>query len=105
MSDNRDTKGRFGRGNKASPGRPKREKELEYLKITQSVVTPDEWREVVLGVLAKAKDGSMWHVRWLSDYLLGKPEDTVNVNSDQPINVIQLVYDENLNDNSGHSAE
>lgn len=69
----RDTNGRFVKGNGGGPGRPKKEKEAAYLDILLSVVTPDDWRKVCAVALARAKSGDAKARDWLSNYIVGRP--------------------------------
>ncbi len=76
MTD-RDEKGQFLPGNKASPGRPARTTETQYLRSLAAVCTLAEWEEIAGAVVAKAKNGDMGAVNWLAKYLLGNPAATV----------------------------
>jgi hypothetical protein len=70
----RDDKGRFVKGVTGNPaGRPKKEREQEYHDILVSVVTPAEWKAVVVKALEQAKRGDGVARKWLADYLIGPP--------------------------------
>lgn len=69
----RDAKGHFVKGNKASPGRKPRVTEAEYMEITIAAVSPDDWSAIVEKAVKDAKKGAPDARRWLSDYVLGKP--------------------------------
>ncbi len=77
----RNPDGTFGKGTIANPnGRPKREVEREYLDVTISSVSPADWAEIVKMVKALAKAGDMTAVKWLSENLMGKPAQQVDMN-------------------------
>jgi hypothetical protein len=69
----RDERGRFVRGNRASPGRPSRRTETAYLNATAQQVSMSQWHEVVGRALEDARDGDPQARRWLADYLIGRP--------------------------------
>lgn len=69
----RDTKGRFVKGNTGGPGRPSRKAEAEYLNLTASKVPLDQWQHVVAKALDDALAGDKHARRWLSDHLIGRP--------------------------------
>jgi hypothetical protein len=55
-------------------GRPKKEREVRFLEITLSAVTFPEWQKVVEKALEQAKRGDSQARKWLSDYLIGPPQ-------------------------------
>ena len=65
--------GRFLKGTKGGPGRPKRAVEADYLRSLTDAVSLDEWRAMVLAVVEQAKQGDMRSISWLGRYLLGTP--------------------------------
>lgn len=71
--EQRDDKGRFVKGNKVSPGRKPLRTEREYLEVTINAVSLGDWSKVVKKALTLAMEGDYQARRWLSDYLLGKP--------------------------------
>jgi hypothetical protein len=87
MSPQRDDKGRFTKGASGNPkGRSPREVEREYLDITIGAVTPDNWKKIVDRAVMEAELGDKDARKWLSEYLLGKPKQRVDVTTDdQPI--------------------
>lgn len=70
----RDSNGRFGKGHQGGPGRPKREKEAQYLQMLTDTVTPEKWQAIVNKAYEQAAEGDQAARRWLSDYLLGPPQ-------------------------------
>lgn len=77
----RDERGRFVKGNRASPGRPKRNTETRYLEIMMAEVTPEYWAGITRRAIADALKGLPEARRWLSDYVIGKPPTTLNINA------------------------
>lgn len=76
----RDAKGRFVKGQSGNPdGRPKREVEADYLVMLGAVVTPERWRAIVEKAATQAERGDDRARRWLSDYLIGKPVERVEM--------------------------
>ena len=80
MSD-RDDSGKFASGNKGGPGRPPKSKEEKFLKVTLSAVSLSDWREIVKKAVEQAKRGNPSARKWLSDYLLGLPQQKVDLTS------------------------
>jgi len=72
--DKRDERGRFAKGNKGGPGRPRRQTEVEYLRVTMSACTPEAWREIVARAVEDAKGGDAKARAFLAKYLLGEPQ-------------------------------
>jgi len=69
----RDSKGRFAKGHKGGPGRPKRSVEEKYLAALYRRVSIKDWNTIIDSAVARAKAGDSTARQWLSDYLLGKP--------------------------------
>jgi hypothetical protein len=85
--EKRDEKGRFAQGNAGGPGRPARAREEAYLRVITEVVKLDDWRKVVLAAVQDATLGEDGPTRergrrWLGDYILGRPRQTILVNKD-----------------------
>ena len=70
---NRDSKGRFTKGNRAAAARTSRRTESAYLQATVTKVPVTQWQEVVAKALDDALAGDMHARRWLSDYIIGRP--------------------------------
>lgn len=70
----RDEKGRFVNGNGGGPGRPRKSREERYYKITMTTCTFDDWRQIVERAIRDAQKGDASARKWLSDYLVGVPE-------------------------------
>ena len=73
MTPGRDEKGRFAPGYGGGPGRPKREREVEYYRIMETTVTLADWRAIIVKAVSQAKHGDSIARKWLSDYLMGTP--------------------------------
>lgn len=70
----RDKKGRFAQGNGGGPGRPRKDRKQRYYEITMSGCTFEDWLAIVQRAVADAKRGDTAARKWLSDYLVGVPE-------------------------------
>ncbi|MBU0792114.1 MAG: hypothetical protein KKC55_16830 [Gammaproteobacteria bacterium] len=84
MAKVRDNAGRFIKGHPGNPnakGRPKRKTEEKYLRALQKSVTQKDWRAIAERAVSDAKRGDKAARQWLSDYLLGKPQQFVDVTS------------------------
>ena len=71
MTNERDERGRFLRGNGGGPGRPPLMIEADYLTALTDAVLLDDWVKIVERAVADAKDGDNKARSWLSKYLLG----------------------------------
>ena len=90
----RDNQGRFTNGHPGGPGRPPKSKEEKFLKTTLSAVSLRDWREIVQKAVEQAKRGNPAARKWLSDYLLGLPQQKLDVTSlGEKIQVIGLGID------------
>jgi len=71
----RDNKGRFIKGSSGNPtGRAPRKREERYYEILISTVTFDDWKDIVKKAADQAKRGDAVARKWLSDYIVGVPE-------------------------------
>jgi hypothetical protein len=76
----RDKNGRFVKGKSGNPsGRPKKEREERYREILKEAVTFEDFRAIIKRMAEKAKRGDVQATRLLLEYLVGKPEQNVNV--------------------------
>lgn len=74
MSDShRDTTGRFTKGGKGGPGRPRRAIETDYLAKLSEAVPLSLWQEIVAKAVEMALEGDHASRSWLAGYLCGKP--------------------------------
>lgn len=74
----RDAKGRFVKGHKSKGGRPSLQREIRYYEILMGSVTFEDWRRIVEKAAEQAKRGDAVARKWLSDYLVGQPEQDFN---------------------------
>jgi hypothetical protein len=89
---NRRSDGTFAPGNQASKGVTKgkgshaqraKQRKNRHVAEMESVVTPEDIREITRAHLKKAKQGDRWSTRILLDYLIGRPvQRTVQVTDD-----------------------
>lgn len=83
MAAQRDKRGRFlkgnqvGRGNKG--GRLPRKREERYYSILQRACSDDDWRTICDTAVARAKAGDKDARNWIAGYLIGRPEQHVDV--------------------------
>ena len=77
----RDANGRFVKGEyKGGPGRPKKKREERYLEITLNTVTFEKWKKIIEKAAEQAARGDKDARRFLAEYLLGKPDNNLNLN-------------------------
>jgi len=79
----RQANGRFATGNQAAKGnkggRPKRATEEAYLRAFSEACPTDKWLQVLDKTVKEALSGEAWAVRFLADYLAGKPPETLDL--------------------------
>lgn len=92
MVDVRDDKGKFVKGQSGNPaGRPKREVEKAYLDATIGKVSLEDWGKIVEKAVSQAKEGDGEARKWLSEYLLGKPTQQIDITG-SPTGVIEVQW-------------
>src|SRR4051812_20833913 len=69
----RDPNGRFRKGGKGGPGRPRRAIETDYLAKLTEAVPLSVWDEIVAKAVEQAREGDHTARAWLAGYLCGKP--------------------------------
>jgi hypothetical protein len=69
--------GRFLRGNKGGPGRPRRKVEIEYLAALGESVTVPTWRKICRRAVDDALAGDAAARAWLSRFLIGAVDCTL----------------------------
>lgn len=69
----KDQSGKFAKGNRGGPGRPKKEREEKYYDILASTCTPADWIEICEKAVTQAKKGDPVARKWIADYLIGPP--------------------------------
>lgn len=77
----RGDKGRFVKGTQpgGGPGRPPRQVEADYLAAMKEEITPDHWRAICRRAGIDAIKGNGYARAWISDYLMGKPPQILNI--------------------------
>lgn len=87
----RDENGRFIPGNPGSPGRPKRQTEIDYMGMLQEALTPAKWKQIVNTAISNAIAGDTRARRWISDYVLGKPVQTLELIGTEQAQLAELL--------------
>ena len=92
MTTERDSKGHFKKGHApVSPGRPKAAVEIEYMGILKQGVTPDDFKKIVATAVSLAMAGD-WKAReWVGNYLIGRPNFTLELKAPDAVLLNQLL--------------
>jgi len=77
MERKRDANGRFMKGDSGGPGRPPKAREERYYEITMTACTYQDWEDIVKKAISQAKRGDSVARKWLSDFLVGVPEQNL----------------------------
>jgi hypothetical protein len=77
----RDEHGRFVKGNGGGPGRPSKKKEERFYEVTISSISLKDWREIIKKAKEQAKRGDSTARKFLADYLIGPPQQRLDVTS------------------------
>ena len=75
----RDAKGRFAKGNKASPGRSPRAVENRYMEAFLSAVSTDDMVKIVRVAVAQAINGDKDARKCIVPYVLGIPKQSIEL--------------------------
>jgi hypothetical protein len=91
----RDENGRFIKGVSGNPkGRLPKDREERYMSIMLNTVTFSDWERIIEKAVEQAKRGDSVARKWLSDYLVGPPQQKVDVTTDgQPISIVRIGVD------------
>lgn len=91
----RGEKGQLKKGSVLNPkGRPKKSREERYLEILKSTVTYDDWQAIIQRAVYDAKKGDTAARTWLSNYIVGTPQQKMDVTSGgEKVQVIGLGID------------
>jgi hypothetical protein len=82
MTAARKANGQFKKGKSGNPkGRPKKAREDRYFEITMTKCTFKEWGAIVQKAVDQAQRGDATARKWLSDYLIGPPQQRLDVTS------------------------
>lgn len=99
MADRDDKTGRFLPGNKASPGRPSRATEAEYLDAMSDAVSVEQWKKATAKMLALAIKGDVQAYKTLLPYFAGQPTQRLQISGELLQNLIGVLegagYDPN----------
>ena len=92
MAKLRDEHGRFVKGAAGiSSGRPTKEREVKFYELTVSTVSEVDWIDIVDKAIKQAKQGDSTARKWLSDHLIGLPQQKVDVTTNgENINTIEI---------------
>jgi hypothetical protein len=93
MSDIRDSKGRFLKGVSGNPGgRPI--DQTKYLKKIDTTMKVANWKTIIDKAIQQAEKGDHRARQWLSDFLVGKPTQSMEMNleSDNKL-IIEYIND------------
>jgi hypothetical protein len=74
----RDARGRFVPGNKGGPGNPFARKVAELRKALVNFVTEDAMKHIAFVLKERAMGGDLAAIKLLFQYILGKPNETVD---------------------------
>ena len=82
MSEERSKSGQFKKGHSGNPkGRAPRKKEERFMEVSIAAVSLKDWREIIKKAVIKAKGGDPQARKFLADYLLGPPQQKIDVTS------------------------
>ena len=85
----RDKNGRFVKGQSGNPnGRRPKAKELSYLAIVTDVITPDRFKAGIEKVWQLALRGDLSAMRFVTEYILGKPTQDISAETSEHIKII-----------------
>lgn len=92
---NRNSKGQFVKGHVSykQGGRAKRSVEDKYLKALRDSVTTKDWKDICNKAIEQSKSGDKAARQWLSDYLLGRPVQSLVVEGQTDLTII-LAWDD-----------
>lgn len=96
----RDNKGRFVKGHSGNPG-GKSIDQTKYLHKIDTTLSQKSWRKIILKAIEQAERGDPKARQWLSDYVAGKPIQSINMEQDGTIRfIVEYEKDNGLSDNS-----
>jgi len=89
--EGRDKKGRFSSGNHLGPGRPRRAVESAYLDTLVGQIPLGQWEQVVEKALKNALAGDHRARVWLTEYLMGKPAQVLELKGQEVMALSQVL--------------
>ena len=75
---NRESNGRFAKGNPGGPGNPHARKVARLRSLILESVTEDDLRAIVAVLVKRAREGDLAAIRELFNRLIGSPADVVD---------------------------
>ena len=82
MTQERKANGQFKKGQSGNPkGRAPRKKEERFMEISIAAVSLKDWRAIIKKATKQAKFGDTQARKFLADYLLGPPQQRLDVTS------------------------
>ena len=82
MAADRNENGQFVKGVSGNPkGRAPRKKEERFLEVSIAAVSLKDWRDIIKKAVEQAKRGDTQARKFLADYLLGTPQQKLDVTS------------------------
>ena len=97
MAAARKANGQFAKGYKGGPGRPPRKKEERFMEVSIAAVSLKDWRAIIKKAVGQAERGDSQARKFLADYLLGPPQQRLDVTSGgKPI--VFVSWDDTNND-------
>jgi len=110
MAD-RDSNGRFTKGNKAAVGnrggRPRRQVEEHYLGALSDSIKDDEWNRIVRKAVSQALQGDRYARDWLANYLIGRPTqyEAIDLQAHDPLADLLADIQSALTDKAGEQQQ
>ena len=82
MTAARDENGQFKKGVSGNPkGRSPRKKEERFMEVSIAAVSLKDWRAIIKKAVEQAKRGDTQARKFLADYLIGPPQQKLDVTS------------------------
>ena len=82
MAIERNKSGQFTKGQSGNPkGRAPRKKEERFLEVSIAAVSLKDWRVIIKKAVDQSKRGDTQARKFLADYLLGPPQQRLDVTS------------------------
>ncbi len=81
MAAARKKNGQFAKGYKGGPGRPPKKKEERFMEVSIAAVSLKDWRAIIKKAVEQAKRGDTQARKFLADYLIGPPQQKIDVTS------------------------
>lgn len=95
MDRDRDERGRFKPGNKASKnaGRPKKPREERYAEVLKETVSYAQFGRIVDKIAKKAERGDLQAAKLLFEYFIGKPNQQLDIFGDGEL-ILRIVRED-----------